>query len=142
MSQRDNKLQKVLRLRQLKENESAAALARTRQARAAAEDKSSEIAEITGQYHHDHQAQQAFTPFMLRQCREFYGQLKKAAQAQNMEVERAMQAEATVMRHYLGHYSERRALENLMAQRELTHKYEEKKAQRKSQRAARTTPLG
>lgn len=142
MSQRDNKLTKVLRLRQLKENESAAALARTRQARAAAEEKSTELAQITGQYHEDHQSQQAFTPFMLRQFREFYGQLKKAARAQSMEVERSMQAEATVMRHYLGHYSERRALENLMEQRELTHKYEEKKAQRKSQRSTRMTPLG
>ncbi|MEM9620764.1 MAG: hypothetical protein AAF993_03890 [Pseudomonadota bacterium] len=136
------KLDKILQLRRLKENETAAALARTRDVRVSAEDKSAELAEITGQYRDKHTGQQTFSPFLLRQFREFYGQLNKAAHLQNMELERARQAENTVLAHFHGHYLERRALESLIAQRELTHKYEEKKAQRKSQRASRKGPLG
>ncbi len=136
-----SKLDKILQLRQLKENESAGALARTRRARQAAEDKARELHEITGQYRDSHQQQPAFDPYMLKQFREFYGQLARAAQAQAVEVERAVQAEKVVMNHYISHHADRKALENLLEQRDLAHKNEEKRKARRAEPTRRKGPL-
>lgn len=134
------KLGKILKLRQLKEQESAGALARCRQARQSAEDKAHEIHGITTQYRLAHLQHSSFEPFMLRQFRDFYAQLNKAEQAQAGEVARAAEAEAVVMNHYVAHYADRKALEGLLEQRETTHKIEEKRRLRRSEPGARANP--
>ncbi len=129
----NGKLEKILKLRQMKEQETAGALVRTRMAREQAQAKAEELQQITDEYRDAHEQQRVLNPFMLRQFREFYGQLNKAAKAQNNEIELALQAEAVVMNHFRGHYADRRALEELLKKRELAHKNDEKRAERKNQ---------
>ena len=134
-------LDKLFKLRKIRERETAMALATATQARQASQEQQQHIEDMAQAYKQEHLARRTLDVGTLQQFRLFYAQLAKARQIQASEVERANIAERTVMGHLQTHINDRRGLQKVLEQREIMHKTAEKKRDQRRYLPTKSTQL-
>ncbi len=127
-----DKLSKVLKVRAQQEQESAAQLASSQAARSQAEAQQRQLDELTAQYRQQHSEVVQGGAHRFSQFQRFYAQLTVAVNAQRDIVEKATQAEAYDEARFIERHKDRRALEELLQQRDLAHKTKRLRAQRRT----------
>ncbi len=127
-----DKLHKVLRLRQQRETEQAEAMARSQAATQAAAAKHAELTALMEDYRSKHSELAGGHAEKLRHFERFFAELARAVQAQQQVLTRLREVEARDTEVYLGCYRERRALERMLEQRELAHKTDRIRRERRN----------
>jgi flagellar export protein FliJ len=136
-----DKLHKVLRVRVQAEQDSASILAQSQQAKAQAEDQQQQLNELTAEYRRQHGEAVEGSVHRFRQFQLFYSQLSIAVAAQREIVAKLTVAEDQHTADFMSRHRDRRALEELLQQRDLAHKTERLKAERRAHIQARTKPM-
>ena len=136
-----DKLTRVLKLRKQQEQDSAAELAYSQQARAQAEAQQNNLKALTAEYRQQHAGVVQDNVHRFRQFQRFYAQLNAAVCAQQEVVAKLAASEAQDARAFVKRHQDRRALEILLQQRDLTHKTERLKAERRSHRRLSPKPM-
>lgn len=113
------------------------ALARAQQATEAAKGELENSQNMSCEYKAKHLDVPRISPLMLKQFRQFYGQLAQAKSIQQAQVEQAQLAEQTVRNHLTAHMYERRGVEKVVAKRDQQHRTAQN---RKARRAQTTNP--
>ena len=127
-----DKLHKVLRVRQQREQEQAQIMARSQAATQAAAEKRAELETLMEDYRRQHAELAGNHAEKFRQFERFFTELAKAVQAQQQVLTKLEQVEARDTEAFLTCYRERLALERMLEQRELAHKSERIKKARRS----------
>ncbi len=126
-----DKLHKVLKIRRQQEDESAAQLALSQAAVAEAEAKREQLNELMEEYRRRHLDTAEAHPARLAEFNRFYSQLKGAVEAQGQVVADLERIERQSTDAYLVRYRERLALQRLLEERELAHKSEALRRERR-----------
>ncbi len=126
------KLDKVLKVRQLAERESAQTLAKSQAARAEAESAQAQLRDLMAQYRSHHSEVVQDSPGRFRQFLRFYDQLSVAVNTQEQVVKQLSDAESVDLAAHMERYKERVALERLLSQRDQVEKYERTRTERKA----------
>lgn len=136
-----DKLERVLKLRKQQEQDSAAALAASQQARSKAEAQQADLEALTQEYRQQQLRGSQNSVHHLRQFQRFYAQLAAAVNAQQEVVAKLAAAEAQNAQALVRRHQDRRALEILLQQRDLAHKTKRLKAERRSHRRPTHKPM-
>jgi flagellar biosynthesis chaperone FliJ len=136
-----DKLAKVLKVRAQREQESAVALAKSKLARAQAQAQQQQLDELTAHYRHQHGEVMQASVHRFSQFQRFYRQLAVAVAAQREIVERLVATESRDTADFITLHKDRRALEELLKQRELTHKTGLLRAARRLQGQPQRDPM-
>ena len=134
-----DRLHKLLNIRRIQEQQSMQAMARAKQQTEAAEAQYQALSDMAREYRTQDIRTPPINAEMLRQFREFYGQLAQARRTQADQVSQAHTAEATVHRHLLGHIKQRQGLEDVVTKREQQHRSDLNRKQRKAESSAPRT---
>ena len=89
--------------------------------------------DIADEYKTKHAAAPQMNPAVLKQFRQFYGQLSQARAVQSAQVEQALAAEQTVRRYLSAHIKDRKGLETVLAKRDQVHREQSRRKSRRSQ---------
>ena len=136
-----DKLTKVLKVRVQEEQDSATALAQSRQALLQAEQQKEQLDELTNEYRRQHAEIGSASVSRFKQFNRFYSQLNVAVTAQQDVLERLADEESRQSEAFISRHKDRRALEMLLEQRDLAHKTEQLRRERRSARGQQTKPL-
>ena len=136
-----DKLDKVLKVRAQAEQDSASVLAQSQQAKAEAEEQQQQLDQLTAEYRRQYGEIVGGNVQRFRQFQRFYNQLSIAVAAQREIVAKLTVVEDQHTANYLSRHKDRRVLEELLQQRDLAHKTERIKAERRAHIQARSKPM-
>ncbi|XOV81521.1 MAG: flagellar export protein FliJ [bacterium] len=136
-----DKLEKVLKWRVQLEKSSAEELAMCREQLEQAQQQQAELGRLELDYRNQHLAKKQASSASYQQFLLFYQHLSQAVQAQEGVVSRLQARESAQLQSYVVCHQDRRALETLLQQREVAHKTETARKDRKLQRPGQINPM-
>ena len=138
---RKQKLERVLEVRKRAEDARARTLAQARGAHKAARAQLDELSGLAESYRAEHAATPPTSAAVLRQFRQFYGQLRQALDTHDATLDALHQDVLRNQAQFAETFKARKALEKVIERRELVHRKEAKRVERKAIDSLRANPL-